>query len=295
MISYASLVLVFVALSVAALTAGAARAFVHRERAHHSALDDPASHTARGRAERLRHFLVTRFSLRTALGLQLLACVVICLAALALFGEISDNVIDRDELARFDGSIARLLAPYRTVPALQHANVVSHLGTIPVMASLAALIIATMFRREWRAVAIGWVLLAGGGEIVEQILKRTFRRDRPSNVEEWLVAGGYSFPSGHSMGAMVGYGLMTYLILLRVRRPMPRIAVIVCAAAIVFAIGFSRLLLGVHYFTDVIGGYAAGLVWISLAIATVELERSRWHDRHTADRGSGKWVVGSRQ
>jgi undecaprenyl-diphosphatase len=82
------------------------------------------------------------------------------------------------------------------------------------------------------------------------------------------------------MGAVVGYGLLTYLMLLRIHRPLPRILIIACCALIITAIGLSRLVLGVHFFTDVIGGFAAGAVWISLAIATVEVERSRWRLRH---------------
>jgi undecaprenyl-diphosphatase len=284
-IPYAALVLIAVAISSALLTAAAARALIRHERV----ADDEASSAAPDSPgtdaplhHRVRHFVFARFSSRTALGLQLTVAVVVCVAALALFGEVADNIVDRDELSRFDERIAEWLAPHRTPTILTLANWVSHLGTIPVMAACTAIIIATLFRREWRAVAVGWLLLASGGELVEQILKRTFRRDRPSNVEQWLVAGGYSFPSGHSMGAMVGYGLMAYLVLLRVRRRWVRVAVIACASVIVAAIGFSRLVLGVHFFTDVIGGYAAGAVWLSLAIATVEIERSRWGLRHAS-------------
>ena len=285
MISYAAILLVVVAFSAALLTAGAARALVRHQRTPDDADPAPASgahgHDAPALGSRVGHFITERFSPRTALGLQLTAAIVLCILALALFGEIADNIIDRDELAQFDGRLAAWIQPYRTPGRQSLANWVSHLGTVPVMTAFAALIIATLFRREWKAVAAGWLFLAGGGELVEQILKRTFRRDRPPASEHWLVAGGFSFPSGHSMGAMVGYGLMTYLILLRVRRPLARIAVIACGVAIVVAIGFSRIVLRVHFFTDVIGGFAAGIVWISLAIATVEVARSRWGLKHS--------------
>ena len=285
MISYAAIVLLVVAFSTALLTSAAARALVRHERAvdERDAAASPAASPDDAYGRRVRDFVAERFSSRTALGLQLTVAVVVCIAALALFGQIADNVLDRDELARFDGRLAAWIAPHRTPAHLALANWVSHLGTIPVMWALAAAIIATLFRREWRAVSVGWMFLAGGGEMVEQILKRTFRRDRPPNVEQWLVAGGFSFPSGHSMGAMVGYGLLAYLVLLRVKRPAARAVVLLCAACIVAAIGLSRLVLGVHFFTDVIGGYAAGAVWISLAIAAVEIERSRWRLRHVPD------------
>jgi membrane-associated phospholipid phosphatase len=279
MISWAAFVLLVVAISVALLAAGAARALVRHERAQAESAQSVAPDATTPSRHRLVRFIVERFSPGPALGLLLTACVFVCLAALALFGEVADNIVDRNDLSLFDARFAAWLAPHRTPTTLAIANWVSHAGTIPVMWICATILIATLFRREWRAVAVGWVLLAGGGEMVEQILKRTFRRDRPANVEQWLVAGGFSFPSGHTMGAVVGYGLMTYLVLFRVRNPIARAAVIACGTAIIAAIGFSRLVLGVHYVTDVIGGFAAGAVWISLAIAAVEVERSRWRRR----------------
>jgi undecaprenyl-diphosphatase len=124
-----------------------------------------------------------------------------------------------------------------------------------------------------RAVAIGWTLVLGGGKLVEAVLKHTFQRTRPIGALQHLGDQSYSYPSGHAMGAMIGYGVLAYLVLLRVRRPMGRAAVTAAAALTIIAIGLSRLVLGVHFFTDVIGGYAAGAVWLALSLTAAGAAR----------------------
>jgi undecaprenyl-diphosphatase len=209
------------------------------------------------------------------LGMQLAISVIIALAALWIFTEVADNVIDHDKLSHLDAQVVIGLAPWRTSTGLAIATDVSRFGTVAVMSLLALLVVLTLHRRNWRAVVVGWTLVMGGGKLVEAALKHTFLRSRPIGALEHLAGQSYSYPSGHSMGAMIGYGMLAYLILLRVRRPIGRAAVTASAAVIILAVGISRLVLAVHYFTDVIGGFAAGAVWLVLSLAAVEAERAR--------------------
>jgi len=188
---------------------------------------------------------------------------------------VADNVIDQDKLSRFDAQVLVLLAPWRTTTGLGIANTVSRFGTVPVMSGLALVLVLTLFRHQWRAVVVGWTLVMAGGKLVEAVLKHTFHRHRPIGALHYLHGASYSYPSGHSMGSMIGYGLLAYLVLLRVRRPAGRAAVTAGAALIILAVGLSRLVLAVHFFTDVVGGYAAGAVWLALSIAAVEAARER--------------------
>lgn len=80
----------------------------------------------------------------------------------------------------------------------------------------------------------------------------SFLVPRP-RAERYLVTTRFSYPSGDAMGSMIGYAVLAYLLLL----------------------GVSRLVLGVHYFTDVAGGFAAGAVWLALSITVMETERRR--------------------
>ena len=78
------------------------------------------------------------------------------------------------------------------------------------------------------------------------------------------------------MGSLVGYGMLAYLLVLANRgNPARQRSIVILATVLILAIGISRLYLGVHYLSDVVGGYAAGLVWLATCIALVELGR-RW-------------------
>ena len=211
-----------------------------------------------------------------AFGLRLGLAVAIALGALWLFVEIADNVIDQDKLSHFDALVMAALAPWRIPTVLAIASVVSRIGTVHVMSVLALVVLLALHRHNWRAVAVGWTLVMGGGKLVEAVLKHTFHRTRPIGALEQLHSASYSYPSGHSMGAMIGYGLLAYMVLRRVRQPTARAAVTATAALIILAVGLSRLILAVHYFTDVIGGYAAGAVWLALSLVAVEAARERF-------------------
>jgi undecaprenyl-diphosphatase len=141
------------------------------------------------------------------------------------------------------------------------------------MTALALVVMLTVYRRNWRAVAVGWALLFGGGKLVEFLLKHLFHRTRPAGSQ----AASYSYPSGHAMGAMIGYGILAYLLLRRAERPATRVAITAGAGVVILAVGTSRLVLGVHFFTDVVGGYAAGATWLLLSIAALEAERAQFH------------------
>jgi undecaprenyl-diphosphatase len=208
-------------------------------------------------------------------GLRLALSVLIAGAALALFVEVADNVLDQDELARLDGFVMSTLQPLRTATGMAMARGVSLLGTFAFMTLLVAAVALIVHRRHWRAVLAGWALVVGGGQLVEQLLKHTFHRTRPPGAGRYLVTTSFSYPSGHSMGSMIGYGVLAYLVLLRVRGRWARAAITALAALVMLAVGTSRLVLGVHYFTDVVGGFAVGAMWLALSIAIMEAERWR--------------------
>lgn len=277
MLSFASLLLLAMAVVMAVLVGIVSRALLRGERA---ARARPATGGGRSRRPMDRWVALTRsvegrFMPGSALGLQLTISVALALAALWMFVEVADNVIDQDKLSSFDAQVLVLLAPLRTTTGLAIASGVSRIGTVPIMSALALVLVLTLFRREWRAVVVGWTLVMAGGKLVEAVLKHTFHRHRPIGALQYLHGASYSYPSGHSMGSMIGYGLLAYLVLMRVRHPAGRAAVTAAAALVILAVGLSRLVLAVHFFTDVVGGYAAGAVWLALSIAAVEAARER--------------------
>jgi undecaprenyl-diphosphatase len=122
--------------------------------------------------------------------------------------------------------------------------------------------------------ALIWMLALVGGEMFNHGLKESIKRIRPP-YHEAVHASGYSFPSGHSMESLVAYGMLAYFLVLFLPVRRARIAAVGFLAGLVLMIGFSRIFLGAHWFSDVVGGFAAGGFWLALCISAVEMVRRR--------------------
>jgi undecaprenyl-diphosphatase len=142
-------------------------------------------------------------------------------------------------------------------------------GVLWVVIGSCALLLA--IRRRWRLA--GYLLVTGAGALaLDPILKSLVGRLRPVVAHPIAHGGGDSFPSGHSLGSIVCYGAVLLVFLPGVRRRWRR-TVTALIVALVAAIGISRLLLGVHYISDVLGGWALGVTWLGLTTAAFELSR----------------------
>ena len=121
------------------------------------------------------------------------------------------------------------------------------------------------YRRLPRLVA--FVLVTGvGSYLLNNAVKLLVGRARPKLSDPVAIAGGKSFPSGHAQAAIVGYGILLVVFLPAIP-PRWRRPVTALAALLVLLIGFSRIALGVHYLSDVIGAYLIGTVWLLGMIA----------------------------
>src|SRR5439155_11355775 len=113
------------------------------------------------------------------------------------------------------------------------------------------------------------------GGVLDVGLKNLFERERPLFRDLLIVETTKSFPSGHSMGSFFGYGLIAYFLVLMLPRVWLRVCAVCGLALLVLAIGFSRIYLGAHYCSDVLGGFAVGGVWLATCITAVETLRRR--------------------
>jgi membrane-associated phospholipid phosphatase len=161
----------------------------------------------------------------------------------------------------------------RHAPAVSALNAVTALGSTVVLSILVGL--AVMFlaiRRQWR-VAL-YLLVAGAGALVlNPLLKSLVGRLRPVLAHPIAHGTGSSFPSGHALGSMVCYGALL-LVFLPAARGRWRTVLKVVVAAIIVVVGVSRILLGVHYVSDVVGGWAIGISWLGITAFAFELTRS---------------------
>ncbi|HVR52835.1 MAG TPA: phosphatase PAP2 family protein [Pseudorhodoferax sp.] len=194
------------------------------------------------------------------------------LGTAALFAETLE-ALDADEaLGLFDTRLAEVLARQLPVAALRLVGMATHLGDPLTLAALVVLVALGLLWRGQRWLALGWIVACAGNGVLNQGLKRIFARVRPLHEHGFAIAEGYSFPSGHTSGAVVVYGMLAYLCvrLLPVRVHLPAVLL---AAALAYGMGVSRVLLQVHWASDVLAGFASGLAWLAVCIAAVEL---RW-------------------
>ncbi len=139
---------------------------------------------------------------------------------------------------------------------------VTLLGSPTVLSVLfATVLVICIFIKRRRPAA--WLAIAMGGAFaLDFTLKQAFHRARPVPFFG-LGPHSYSFPSGHALGSFCFYGVVAGLLTARIRNRPVRVLIWTACAALVIAIGFSRIYLGVHYATDVIAGYIAAAIWIS--------------------------------
>ena len=104
-----------------------------------------------------------------------------------------------------------------------------------------------------------------GVTLINQVIKHIVRRPRP-NVLRLVEEDGYSFPSGHSMVSMAFYGIIIYLVYKNVTNKYLKWTLIALLSLLILSIGFSRIYVGVHYFTDVVGGFLLGLAYLIIYI-----------------------------
>ncbi|GAC1515574.1 MAG: hypothetical protein NVS1B4_06600 [Gemmatimonadaceae bacterium] len=209
------------------------------------------------------------------IGVRCMIGLAISLGALAAFAAITEDVVSGDPLTVFDIAVAEHIHGAVTSSGVTLSKLVSQLGSPPTMGALLIAGSVVLWRRRNRVLLVGWVTAFIGGGVLDLALKMMIRRPRPLFADPVGFALGFSFPSGHAMGALIGYGALAYVM---TRFPWgARRATMIDAltVALIIAIGASRLYLGVHYFSDVVGGFAAGTVWLAAVIAAVEAVHHR--------------------
>src|SRR5258708_28931888 len=150
---------------------------------------------------------------------------------------------------------------------------VTWLGSEPVLGVVIGAAAAFLaLRKRWR-LAIYLLVTGAGALVLDPVLKSLVGRLRPVVAQPVAHGTGNSFPSGHSLGSMVCYGAVL-LVFLPAARGRWRPAFITVIVALVALIGISRILLGVHFLSDVLGAWAVGVTWLGITTFAFELARS---------------------
>lgn len=214
---------------------------------------------------RLWNFVADRFSLHHGTGLYLTAG----FSGVILFDSLFIWIVG--PLTRFDYKVYRGLAHMQHPTSDIIALIITYFGNGPVIAMIGlwACLWLILENRYFSAL----ILIAGtaGGQLLVFLLKVLFERARPESYFPHLATALQSFPSAHAFVALVFYGLLVYMLLNTLTNLKSRFYLVVSGSALTLLIGFSRLYLGVHWFSDILGGFALAAVWLTILITACEM------------------------
>ncbi|MFT3928919.1 MAG: phosphatase PAP2 family protein [Spongiibacteraceae bacterium] len=222
------------------------------------------------RGREISQWRVLRFIQKNYLGIHALAGFAIAFVAVLGFIEFADELDERDAIGQFDTALASALRVTLQPGTYTFFAYITHLGDKITLILLGAIVAAWLaWRRQWLSLG-GWLLALIGNGLLNISLKLCFQRVRPLHDHGFAIADGWSFPSGHSSGALVAYGMLAYLALRRSDRVW-HLPLVLGAITIIHLVGGSRIILQVHYFTDVIAGFCSGTAWLAICIAGTEI------------------------
>lgn len=176
-------------------------------------------------------------------------------------------LVKLDKVSTFDRNIIHVVQSAESPVLTILAKGLSFIGSFRMVLGISILTMALLyigFKKRLELILFLWVGL--GSQLLNILMKLWFHRERP-DFNRLIDVVGYSFPSGHSMAAFSLYGLIAYLLWWHFPYSHQRIFIILFAVIMTLSIGFSRIYLGVHYPSDVIGGYAASGAWLMLCVS----------------------------
>jgi len=204
-------------------------------------------------------------SVLKSLGWRLAAGLLSAVGAMVFFGWLASEVFEGETRA-FDDTVRN--AVHQTTSLLITATMIffTYLGSVWGITALFVFASAILiYLHHKRATIILWIMMAGE-VILEITLKNSFQRPRPAPFFDFPLPSSYGFPSGHAFASLCFFGVTAWLITRRTKNRGLKIFVWLTAIFLILIIGLSRIYLGVHYPSDVIAGYAAGLIWLVTVI-----------------------------
>jgi undecaprenyl-diphosphatase len=202
------------------------------------------------------------------LSAELIVVIVLFIAAMIVFSIFAIRIFgikdETNDFIVFD-KLSEWVTPFTTSFLQAITFLGSHTFLIP-----ANLLLAFYFlfvkKHRWYSIKVPVVAL--GGLLLMTLLKQFFNRPRPL-VPLLEPVRGLSFPSGHALMSVSFYGLLIYLVWENVKEPIRKWLLISFFVILIILIGFSRIYLRLHYFSDVIAGFSIGVIWLSVSIWTI--------------------------
>lgn len=212
---------------------------------------------------------------------MIILALIIVVGGINLFVDLT-NTLHTDALAEYDRKITDYVTSFRTPQLNKFFQFITEVGDLNgyiVLTTLSTIIFWLIFR-NWRFVLeIVFVLAISG--LANVALKQVINRARP-DAEHLVSVATLSYPSGHAMSAIAFYGFLIYLFYNFKLNVWVKTLTILILGLLILAIGISRIYLGVHYPSDIAGGYIAGFIWVIFCIVlfhVIDLLRKRRRKR----------------
>jgi len=214
-------------------------------------------------------FLSGRLNKRKFSGLPLTLLFIAFIYILSVFLGIIQDVINYQDIVSIDTSVANLLYSFRDLDLIKIFLWISLLLDWKMIIASAAVVsvLCWLWRRRGYLVPF-WVVI-GGAELFNFLGKLTIHRLRPEVA--FYAETTFSFPSGHAAMAMALFGFGTYILFREIKNWKYKINILFFSVILILLMGLSRLYLGVHFLSDIWGGYLLGLLWLIIGISLSEL------------------------
>ena len=235
--------------------------------------------TAQRHSPPLRRFLPVRARWVVLAAMGASACML--MLAGAILAELAESGRPGGHWGALDDAVAAGLQAQADRAVLRLFAALTHLGDAWALTAATLVIGAALWVRQHRLLAIGWLVALAGNGALTKILKQVFERVRPEHVHGIAQADGFSFPSGHTSGSMAAYAMLAYL----ATRLLPRhwhLPVVMMAGAVIFTAGWSRVVLQVHYASDVLAGWLLAGTWVLCTVLVME-SVARWRSSNDSD------------
>ncbi len=208
--------------------------------------------------------------------IRLAAGFAVLVGGAALFAGIAEELGNGERAGQLDQLFSDAVREHTAAWAVHVFAWITQLGNTATLSALCIVVAAVLLLRGRRWLALAWVLAVCGNALLNTTLKAVFARTRPLHEGGLVQADGWSFPSGHSSGAVVLYGMLAYVLLRSLPPALARrmsLTLVLLAAATAFSVGCSRIFLQVHFATDVLAGFASGSAWLAVCITSIEWTR----------------------
>lgn len=182
----------------------------------------------------------------------------------------------RSNLAPTDSAVNTWAASIHTSSLTIISEAIATLFDTIVLLPLSLLIAAILYLRHHRKYAVLLLAAMAGITLIVNATKTLIQSPRPNGI---VLETGYSFPSGHVTSTMVFLGLITYFAWQHWRNPRTKPLTTLLYVAVESLVGFSRVYLNVHWFSDILGGYLLGLFWLTFTIFLYQYSENRWPNK----------------